>query len=255
MELTAIFFSLAVLILVGMYLYAPFLERRAGSVTEEEHELSALIAERDRVINSLQELDFDFKLGKVPEDDYPVQRASLLQKGADILRKIDSLAPQAASAQDTEERLERAIAARRADASTVQSDVSEEALEIDDRLPPQETPSQVGRLLPQMWQTRNGHRSILPILWKIISMKGLSYFLHTRMEQIMKLRIPFLLTVTLLLAACNFTLAEDVTPPPNYVPPTPGPTLGPLFRPRRPARKMARRSLPRNVLLAMEQPV
>ena len=129
MELTAIFFSLAVLILVGMYLYAPFMERRSRNVTEEEHELSALMAERDRVINSLQELDFDFKLGKIPEGDYPTQRASLLQKGADILRRIDSFVPQTASAQDTEERLERAIAARRADASTVKPDVSEEALE------------------------------------------------------------------------------------------------------------------------------
>lgn len=129
MELTAIFFALAVLILVGMYLYAPFMERRARRVTEEEHELSALMAERDRVINSLQELDFDFKLGKIPEDDYPTQRASLLQKGADILRKIDSLAPQATSAQDTEARLERAIAARRADASTAKPEVSDDDLE------------------------------------------------------------------------------------------------------------------------------
>lgn len=31
------------------------------------------------------------------------------------------------------------------------------------------------------------------------------------------------------LSACNFTLAEDITPPPNYVPPTPAPTLGPLY--------------------------
>ena len=129
MELTAIFFSLAVLILVGMFLYAPFMERRARGVTEEEHELSALMAERDRVINSLQELDFDFKLGKIPEEDYPAQRASLLQKGADILRKIDSLLPQAASPQDTEAQLERAIAARRADASTAQPEVSDDDLE------------------------------------------------------------------------------------------------------------------------------
>lgn len=35
--------------------------------------------------------------------------------------------------------------------------------------------------------------------------------------------------LTLLLSACNFTLAEDITPPPNYVPPTPAATLGPLF--------------------------
>jgi zinc-ribbon domain len=129
MELTAIFFSLAVLILVGMYLYAPFMERRSRRVTEEEHELSALMAERDRVINSLQELDFDFKLGKIPEDDYPTQRAGLIQKGADILRKIDALAPQAVSAQDTEARLERAIAARRADASTTAPEVSDDDLE------------------------------------------------------------------------------------------------------------------------------
>ena len=129
MELTAIFFSLAVLILVGLYLYAPFMERRARRVTEEEHELSALMAERDRVINSLQELDFDFKLGKIPEDDYPVQRSTLLQKGADILRKIDSLAPQTTSAQDTEARLERAIAARRADAALAKVEVTDDDLE------------------------------------------------------------------------------------------------------------------------------
>jgi mono/diheme cytochrome c family protein len=35
--------------------------------------------------------------------------------------------------------------------------------------------------------------------------------------------------ITLVLAACNFTLAQDVTPPPNYVAPTPMPTMGPLF--------------------------
>ncbi len=144
MELTAIFFSLAVLILVAMYLYAPFMERRARRVTEEEHELSALMAERDRVINSLQELDFDFKLGKVPEEDYPEQRASLLQKGADILRKIDALTPAPplrsvsqspngkrarSEGKDVEERLEAAIAARRADMAAVKVEVSDDDLE------------------------------------------------------------------------------------------------------------------------------
>ncbi len=46
----------------------------------------------------------------------------------------------------------------------------------------------------------------------------------------MKFRYAIILTsITLLLAACNFTLAEDVTPPPGYEPPTPAPTLGPLY--------------------------
>ena len=93
MEIAALLLTLGVLIIVGLYLYTPLLERRAHRVTEEEHELSSLMAERDRVVNSLQELDFDFQLGKVPEEDYPTQRANLLQKGADILRKIDAFIP------------------------------------------------------------------------------------------------------------------------------------------------------------------
>ncbi|HLO29984.1 MAG TPA: c-type cytochrome [Anaerolineales bacterium] len=45
----------------------------------------------------------------------------------------------------------------------------------------------------------------------------------------MKFRFAIMIVLASLLSACNFTLAEDVTPPPNYVPPTPAPTLGPLF--------------------------
>jgi zinc ribbon protein len=112
------------------------MERRAQKVTEEEHELSALMAERDRVINSLQELDFDFKLGKIPEEDYPTQRSSLLQNGADILRKIDALTllspagrGNRGEGQDTEARLEKAIAARRADGARAKPEVSDDDLE------------------------------------------------------------------------------------------------------------------------------
>ena len=129
MQIAAILLTLGVIILVGLYLYAPFLERSGRRVTEEEHELSSLLAERDRAVNSLQELDFDFKLGKIPESEYPAQRAELLQRGADILRKIDSFSANADSAQDTESRLEKAVAARRADGSTTVEELTEDDLE------------------------------------------------------------------------------------------------------------------------------
>lgn len=45
----------------------------------------------------------------------------------------------------------------------------------------------------------------------------------------MNFRFAMILALALLLSACNFTLAEDITPPPDYVPPTPAATLGPLF--------------------------
>jgi hypothetical protein len=127
MDLAALILTFGVLFLVGMYLYMPFLRGYGRRVTHEDHELSSLLAERDRVLSSLQELDFDFKLGKIPEEDYPAQRTSLLQKGADILRKIDGLTeknslshegaktPAKPQAKDklTDESMESMIAARR----------------------------------------------------------------------------------------------------------------------------------------------
>ena len=118
MELGSIFLILAVVIMVGIYLYAPFTARARRLNTNETLEVSALKAERDRVINSLQELDFDFNLGKIPAGEYPDQRAFLLKKGAEILRKLDELAPAATSAIRAEARIEKAAAAAQAVKST-----------------------------------------------------------------------------------------------------------------------------------------
>ena len=128
MQIVSIFFTLGILILVGVYLYAPFLERRARRVTEEEHETSSLLAERERVVNSLQELENDYQLGKVPEEDYPVQRTNLLQKGADILRKLDELEPVQAQ-NDKDARIERALAARRKNGSSSEGTLTDDEVE------------------------------------------------------------------------------------------------------------------------------
>jgi hypothetical protein len=130
MDLGAVFFLLSVLILVGMYLYAPFVSRARHVDAQEEHELSSLMAERDRIINALQELDFDHNLGKIPDEDYPVQRAQLLQKGADVLRRLDAHQPGTPTPAAAESRLERAAAAHRADApAAARPDLSDDDIE------------------------------------------------------------------------------------------------------------------------------
>ena len=134
MEFSTILLVLAVLILVGMYLYAPFMSRGHRKSTQASHEVSSLLAERDQVITSLQELDFDFNLGKVPAEDYPTQRAALLEKGADVLRKLDEVSPSPALGRGfrderTEDRIEKAVAARRADASAEAVTVTDDDIE------------------------------------------------------------------------------------------------------------------------------
>ena len=121
MEIVPVFLVLAVAVLVALFLAQPFKGRASRRRNATGQDVSALLAERERMIGALQELDFDHALGKVPAEDYPAQRAELVQKGADILRKLDAtsaLTPNpsprgrggAAAADDD---LEALIAARR----------------------------------------------------------------------------------------------------------------------------------------------
>ncbi|MEA3351438.1 MAG: hypothetical protein U9Q82_12510, partial [Chloroflexota bacterium] len=67
MSLSSIFIILAILILTALFISRPLFEPSSTVVTQVEHELSALLAERDRIVNALSELDFDHDLGKIPE--------------------------------------------------------------------------------------------------------------------------------------------------------------------------------------------
>lgn len=90
MDLNSILFILALLVLVGLYVGQPFAAQRSVSVSSEEQEVSTLLAERERILDALTELDFDHSMGKVPEENYPAQRARLVQQGANVLRQLDS---------------------------------------------------------------------------------------------------------------------------------------------------------------------
>jgi len=122
MDIGSLLLILALLILVGLFIARPLFDRKAEVVTPSssqlDHQRSALLAEHDRILNALQELDFDHALGKIPEEEYPFQRAALLQQGAGVLRQLDEFQAQAPTL-DAETRLEAAIAARRADAAQV----------------------------------------------------------------------------------------------------------------------------------------
>lgn len=138
MDLGSIFIILALAIAVGLFVAHPLLQETnsirapksvlAGQVAKADHELSSLLAERDRILNALQDLDFDFTLGKIPAEDYPEQRSLLLKHGAEVLRHLDELQgePQhggavARETVDAEDRLEAVIAARRVDGAQSQS--------------------------------------------------------------------------------------------------------------------------------------
>ncbi len=115
MDLAAILLLIALLSGVGLYLAAPLITHRNAPTQTQSPEFSTLMAERDRIISALAELDFDYKLGKIPQGEYPLQRGELLKKGAAILKELDGLAPQKFVRKNSptpETRLEDAAAAR-----------------------------------------------------------------------------------------------------------------------------------------------
>lgn len=119
MDIGAIFLLLAMVILVAMFISVPFMKKQRKLVNEE-HDLSSLLAENERILNALQELDFDNKLGKIPSEDYPAMRNDLMKKGVSILHQLDEI-HHTTPIQDSEKLIEAAIAAHRFDSSMDQN--------------------------------------------------------------------------------------------------------------------------------------
>ena len=98
MDIGSIFLILAVMVGVVLVIIRPFFEEKQGAqfilsteVQAQEHERSALLAERDRILSALLELDADHQLGKVMDEEYRVQRDEMMNTGADVLRRLDAI--------------------------------------------------------------------------------------------------------------------------------------------------------------------
>ena len=134
MDPGSIMLILALALGVGIFISQPLARHSSDeklvadqkTADQQDHLRSSLLAERDRILTALQELDFDQALGKIPAEDYPVQRAALMATGVDVLRQLDQLEPVSSSQSSVEYRLEAAVATRRADLRRVPSNGDDE---------------------------------------------------------------------------------------------------------------------------------
>lgn len=118
MEIGALLITFSVAIVAGLFVARPFIEhRRNPSIANSEHELSTLLANRDRLIEAIQELDFDNTLGKIPQDDYPSMRAVLLKRAASVMKQLDEMGSASQSDMEIKNKLESEIAAKRSDSA------------------------------------------------------------------------------------------------------------------------------------------
>jgi hypothetical protein len=89
MDFGSILIILSLLILVALYVGYPLIEGKNRSLHQVEQQASILMAERDRIISAMRDLEFDHSLQKIPDEDYLRLHELLKNQGVDILRKID----------------------------------------------------------------------------------------------------------------------------------------------------------------------
>ncbi len=111
MSISSILIILALFLLTALVLVQPFFASHPKPQSRDEEQYTSLLAERERAIQALQELEFDYELGKIPPEDHPALRKQLLARGAEVLRKLDAYEQKRPTSND--DNLEAMIAARR----------------------------------------------------------------------------------------------------------------------------------------------
>lgn len=132
MESESLILGIMIVALCLLVVLWPFLSTRRDSVARNGHlngEMERLIAQRDAIYATIRDLDFDYRTGKLTDEDYRTQREAWVARGVDVLKALDTLqqaaeaAPAANGAAaspvleadllDYDAQIESAVAARR----------------------------------------------------------------------------------------------------------------------------------------------
>ncbi len=79
-----------VLLLFALFLYT-FWPENAFASQKEKTRLDFLLERKEQLYENLRDLNFEFRAGKYPEEDFERQRAQLEHETAQLLAEIDHL--------------------------------------------------------------------------------------------------------------------------------------------------------------------
>ncbi len=91
MSLGAVFVGLALMLVSGVILAAPYLRKNHHRSIRSQVSGGSLKTDRVEVLMALRDLDFDFQLGKITAEDYRSTRMMLMREAAVVLQAQDRL--------------------------------------------------------------------------------------------------------------------------------------------------------------------
>lgn len=87
MELTSILIGMLLFAVIAYIIYQPFREKKRTGTKRRKTGTSPKV-QREAVLSALRDLDFDFKTGKVTEEDYVPLRAQLMEEAARSMERV-----------------------------------------------------------------------------------------------------------------------------------------------------------------------
>ena len=88
----------------------PLLKPGPAPVMVEDDRLTELLGRKDAVLKAIKDLEFDYQVGKLSEEDYQLYDQRLRRQAVALLQQIEEVAPQTA---DMDAAMEAEIAQRR----------------------------------------------------------------------------------------------------------------------------------------------
>jgi hypothetical protein len=119
MTISSLIIVLFIFILSGLIILRPFLDGSADDQIIGSSSYDSLIAERERLLSAIEELDLELELDKISSQEYSRNRDLLLVEAAGVLKKLEKTKKpvrsksQAAVQEASDDELERMIARRR----------------------------------------------------------------------------------------------------------------------------------------------
>lgn len=116
MEISSLLVMALLTVFVIGYLALPLYQNTSSSFRFTNKLISGLLAERDRVLDTLLELDLDYEMGKIAESNYQSARTRLVSKGGELMKSLEDLEQEYGLVDDNDERdddLEKLISKRK----------------------------------------------------------------------------------------------------------------------------------------------
>ena len=89
MTMSSLFIVLLIFVLSGLFILRPFFVKSNISGRSSSSIYDSLIAERERLLSAIEELDLELELKKISEDEHSRNRDLLLAEAAEVIKKLD----------------------------------------------------------------------------------------------------------------------------------------------------------------------